>query len=515
MTLDACDAVVVGAGFGGLAACATLCAAGAQVALVEQHDQPGGKAAGVWVNGTPFDSGPTVLTWRSVVESLFDDLKASPPPLTAAELIARHHWPDGSLLDLFGDVDRSADAIRDFAGPGAARQYRRFCDRSAEVFRTLRHSFIEAGRPNPLSLSLRVLREQGPAGLGALWRIQPFRTLWSELSRSFEDPRLRQLYARYATYCGTSPLDAPATLMLVAHVERQGVWQVQGGLRALAQALASAARGSGRLREHYGVAVKQILHRDGRVQGVQLADGQLLRTQAVVFCGDATALADGLLGQALRPLARRPASRSLSAVTWHFEAVASGWPLSHHNVLFGPVAGYADEFTQITAGGLPTEPTVYLCAQDRGARAADPAPHGAERLMALVNAPAAGGRPLHDEEIAACEHALWHRLRSAGLKCRPTGPVHRTTPLDFARRFPGSAGALYGPASKGWLASFLRPSGRTRLPGLYLAGGSVHPGPGVPMAMLSGRWAAHALLADRPSTWRWQQAAMPGGISMR
>lgn len=515
MTLNTCDAIVVGAGFAGLAACATLCAAGAQVALVEQDSRPGGKAAGLNVDGLPFDSGPTVLTWPSVLESLFEGLKASPPPLTACELLARHQWPDGSMLDLFSDVDRSAAAIAAFAGTRAAEQYRRFCGRSAEVFHTLRHSFIEAARPNPLGLSLRVLRERGPAGIGALWRIQPFRSLWSELSRSFEDPRLRQLYGRYATYCGTSPLEAPATLMLVPHVEREGVWQVQGGLRGLAQALATAANGSGRLCEHYGVAVQEILHRNGRVHGVQLADGRRVLARAVVFCGDTAALTAGLLGDELRAVARPPAARSLSALTWHFEGVVGGSPLSHHNVLFGPVARYAEEFRLIAAGSLPAEPTVYLCAQDRDAHAEDSAPTGSERLMALVNAPADTGRPLHEEEIAACEHALWHRLRSAGIRCRPTGPILRTTPADFARRFPGSAGALYGPASRGWLASFLRPAGRTRLPGLYLAGGSVHPGPGVPMAMLSGRWAAHALLADRPSTCRSHRVAMPGGISMR
>ena len=177
------------------------------------------------------------------------------------------------------------------------------------------------------------------------------------------------------------------------------------------------------------------------------------------------------------------------------------------------------EFEAIAAGCLPASPTVYVCAQDRSgqARAPRPGPRRPERLMCLVNAPAdAHGRGLTHEEIARCEAQMWGRLREAGLRVTLSGPPRLTRPQDFAQRFPGSQGALYGPASQGWRASFqARPAGRTSLPGLYLAGGSVHPGPGVPMAALSGQLAAEQVLAGLASTSRSRLVAMPGGMSTR
>ena len=134
--------------------------------------------------------------------------------------------------------------------------------------------------------------------------------------------------------------------------------------------------------------------------------------------------------------------------------------------------------------------------------------------MCLVNAPArADQQPLTPEEIARCEDQMWARLARSGLNLRPTTPPLRRSPLEFAQQFPATGGALYGAASHGWRASFQRPTGATRLPGLFLAGGSVHPGPGVPMAALSGQLAARQVLAACRSTPHWRPALMLGGTS--
>jgi 1-hydroxycarotenoid 3,4-desaturase len=138
--------------------------------------------------------------------------------------------------------------------------------------------------------------------------------------------------------------------------------------------------------------------------------------------------------------------------------------------------------------------------------------------LCLVNAPArADIEPLTDEEIAACETRTFRRLSSLGLTLDPAAPGRiRHQPADWAHRFAGTGGALYGQATHGWRASFNRPGARSHLPGLYLAGGSTHPGAGVPMAALSGMLAARQLLTDtagRTSTSTWRLAAMPGGTS--
>jgi 1-hydroxycarotenoid 3,4-desaturase len=350
--------------------------------------------------------------------------------------------------------------------------------------------------------------------LGDLWRIQPFATLWSALGTFFRDPRLRQLFGRYATYCGASPFTAPATLMLVAHVEQAGVWTVTGGLSALARAVADLAVERGAV-IRYGVPVDRIVTEGGRVSGVILAGGERVPAEHVVCNADCAALGTGLLGPDAAAAGERltPAERSLSAVTVCAVARPAGFPLAHHTVFFS--RDYRAEFDAILrARRLPDDPTVYICAQDRTETA--PAPSGPERLLLLVNAPADGReRPLTPLEVQTCERNLLRRLEACGLTLETACPTVTTTPGEFDALFPGTGGALYGRAAQGWAATFKRAGARTAVPGLYLAGGSVHPGPGVPMAAQSGRLAAAAILDDRASTARSRRAATRGGMSMR
>jgi 1-hydroxycarotenoid 3,4-desaturase len=254
--------------------------------------------------------------------------------------------------------------------------------------------------------------------------------------------------------------------------------------------------------------------RQGRACGVQLADGRELAADAVVFNGDANALAQGLLGDEARSAAPAvPASRrSLSAVTWALRTRTAGLPLVRHNVFFGD--DYRSEFDDVfRARRLPQDGTVYLCAQDRSDDAMSPA--GPERLLCLVNAPADGDRRLFDAlETDPCLSRSLALLQHCGLQIDPTREqVVTTTPAQFHQLFPATGGALYGAANHGWMSLFKRPGSVSALPGLYLAGGSVHPGPGVPMAAMSGRLAAAALMAHLDSTSRSRRAAISGGIS--
>ncbi|WP_342166318.1 1-hydroxycarotenoid 3,4-desaturase CrtD [Methylobacterium sp. SD21] len=511
--MSATRVVVIGAGIGGLAAALRLARAGLSVTVVERAEAPGGKMRAVPVDGTRIEAGPTVFTMRWVFEELLAECGASLAErvtLRDASLLARHAWSRDERLDLFADIDASAAAIHAFAGAGEAEGYRRFCARAAEVYRTLEGPFIRSGQTGPTGLAKRV----GISGIGDLWRIQPFATLWSALKEYFHDPRLLQLFGRYATYCGASPFTAPATLMLVAHVEQAGVWTVQGGLSALAASIAGLAVENG-AEFRYGTHVQEIEVSGGKVTGVRLAGGGRIPADVVICNGDVAALDAGLLGRAAAPAGDRigRAERSLSAVTYCVRAETAGFPLAHHTVFFS--RDYRAEFDTILRDRrLPTDPTVYVCAQDRSAEGAFPG--GPERLLMLVNAPADGTeRPLPATEIARCETNLKARLHACGLSLTRESAATVTTPEAFAGLFPGSQGALYGRASQGWAATFKRPGARTKIAGLYLAGGSVHPGPGVPMAAQSGRLAAAAILADLGSTGLSGATAMSGGTSMR
>jgi 1-hydroxycarotenoid 3,4-desaturase len=507
--------IVVGAGMGGLVAALELASQGLEVLVVERGAVPGGKMREVDIGGQRIDAGPTVLTMRWVFESIFADARtdlADRVGLDRAEILARHAWSDDERLDLFADEERSIDAIGDFAGAEEAKRYRAFCARARGVYQTLEGPYITAEEPTPLSLTLGA----GLKGFGDLWRISPFSTLWSALGTYFRDPRLRQLFGRYATYCGSSPFAAPATLMLVAHVERDGVWLVRGGMYQLAVALATFAVECG-AQFRYGSVVSQVLvGRDG-VAGIELAGGERIDADAVVINADAGAIAGGLLGRAIVdsvppvPLG----ARSLSAMTWALVAKTRGFPLTRHNVFFS--RDYASEFDAIfRKRQLPSSPTVYICAEDRAGRN-DAGGGELERLFCLVNAPATGDtHNFPEEEIEQCTERAFGQLARCGLtvEIRPELKVV-TTPRDFDRLYPATGGALYGQASHGWAASFTRPRARTRIPGLYLAGGSVHPGPGVPMAAISGRIAAASLVADLASRMKSPLAAMSGGMSTR
>jgi len=511
--------IVVGAGVGGLACAAELAARGHDVTVVERAGSVGGKLREVAVGGRVLDAGPTVFTMRWVFEELFADLGTSLDEhltLRPAEALARHAWSGGERLDLFADIDRSIAAIAAFSTAAEGERYRAFCARAEGIYRTLEAPFLRGSRPTPVSLAARV----GWRGLPWLIRISPFATLWSSLGEYFRDPRLQQLFGRYATYCGSSPFLAPATLMLVAHVEREGVWRVEGGMHRIAEALAALLeRAGGRVRLDNGV--REIVVAHGRAAGVILDDGETLPADAVVFNGDVAALGAGLLGGgrvASAADAAGTARRSQSALTWNIVAPTRGFDLLRHNVFFGN--DYRDEFAAVfERGKVPADPTVYVCAQDREGDA-EVAAGGAERLLCLVNAPARGDLAAPTAtEISTCERRMTKVLARCGLHIEATAAnTVLTTPSDFARMFPGSGGALYGQASHGWAASFSRPGARSRLPGLYLAGGTVHPGPGLPMAVLSGRQAAASVQADRSagraSISTSPPRATPGGMSM-
>jgi 1-hydroxycarotenoid 3,4-desaturase len=505
--------VVIGAGVGGLAAALRLAHAGCDVTVLERTAGPGGKMRALPSVAGPVDAGPTVMTMRWVFDALFTDVGETLEDhvtLHPEPVIARHWWPDGSSLDLFSDPEASAAAIRALAGPRAEAEFRAFDAEAAALFAAFDAPMMRAARPDLPRIAAAALAR--PRLTRAL---MPFATLARRLAAQFTDPRLRQLFGRYATYVGGSPFHTPAVLALIWHAEARGVWRVDGGMHRLAQALAALAEAKGAA-FRYGAHVARIEVQDGRARAAVLASGERVAAEAIVFNGDPAALARGLLGpDVARAVPRRAvAPRSLSAQVWAFAAQPAGPELVHHNVFFGPDP--ATEFGPIAAGRLPRDPTLYVCAQDRDAGRM---PEGQERFEIIMNAPPVG--PGSSEEDDACRmpefrETVFGGLARSGLTFDPPpGPGALTTPSGFDRLFPGSDGSLYGRSPHGLTASLQRPTACSSLQGLYLAGGGAHPGAGIPMATLSGRHAAAAILNGPASTSPSRRTATPGGTSTR
>jgi 1-hydroxycarotenoid 3,4-desaturase len=484
---------IIGAGVGGLAAAILLAARGVEVTVCEAAPQPGGKLRAVTLGQMVMDTGPTLLTLRSVFEEIFSaggsklDAHLALAPVS---VLGRHVWPDGSALDLHLDEARNEAAIGEFAGAAEARAYRGFARRAREVHATLERGFLRNPRPTALGLAAEV-------GMARLLGISPFSALGEVLEGSFGDPRLRQLFGRYATYVGAAPPLAPATLMLVAEVEREGVWRVEGGVARLAAAMARVAQGLGATLR-CDARVLQIEGQNGRAVGLRLADGEIIRADAVIANADVASLGAGRLGALAASAvgAVAPRKRSFSAVTWAMAARLAGREALHTNVIFPPPD--AGEFTDLVyRGRIPPLSTLHLVAQDRAEDA--PSPQGDERVLISMSAPARGdAAPMTRDALLRLTEMRFAQLAHAGFEVHPDPErIEVTTPADFERLYPGTGGALYGPAMHGWSAAFERPRASTRVPGLFLAGGGTHPGAGLAMSALSGRFAAEAVLKEK------------------
>ncbi|CAN5805377.1 phytoene desaturase family protein [soil metagenome] len=484
------DVAVVGGGVGGMAVALRLATAGHDVVLFERNEVLGGKLATRSVDGFTFDTGPSLLTLPEV----FDDLLACAGTSLAEVVepvrldpICRYRWPDGSGFDHRADLGDAATEVGRLA-PGQGAHFEDWMAHGRRVWEISERTFFAGPMESPLDL---VRRMRSPADL---WGIDPLRTLDARARSHFDDPRLVQWAGRYATYSGSSPYAAPATLACIPWIEQSsGAWYLRGGLASLVGALAGVLAGAG-VEVRTGEEVHAIRADTTAVAGVRLAGGETIDAQVVVANVDATHLFADLLPdpRALRRVLRAPVSSSgfslLAAVEGHTEGLA------HHNIAFS--ADEAGEFGDIFERHRPpVDPTLYVCASS----VTDPsqAPDGCENWNVLVNVPPAstvdwdaGAEAYRDhllEVLAGHGWDLAGRLRS----------VETITPADIAERYRSWQGAIYGTSSNGRRAAFLRPANRGPRRGLYLVGGSSHPGGGLPLVTMSGAIVAAMVEADQ------------------
>jgi phytoene desaturase len=488
------DALVVGAGIGGLSAAVHLAAGGLRVRVLESAERPGGKAGSVLIDGVRTDTGPSVLTLIEVFEELFRRAGTrleEEITLIAPDPAFRYLYPDGVVLDIYHHPEQTLESVQRTLGSEARQQLEAFLVYAARIWEAAAPAFVLGPAP-----TMGNLLKNGWRAAGILARIDPLRSMRSSVYGRVRSPHLRALLARYATYNGSDFRRAPATLNCIAHVELSlGSYGVKGGMYALVEALVRVAERLGVVIS-CGSPVERIEVSNGRVRGVRLRGGERIECERVIANADAARVAASLLPRDLRHGIVMDGPLSMSGYNAVFRARRRSGSERRiaHTVLFP--RDYEQEFVDIfDESRPPLEPTVYLCAQEVCHQIAGWPEH--EPVFAMANAP-----PLEETPDAGqpCYENLGRlvreRAQEAGLLDPGDGAVWERSPRDLAALYPFSRGSIYGLASNNRYAAFRRPPNvLQRVPGLFLASGSAHPGGGVPLAAISGRVAAQAALS--------------------
>ena len=477
--------VVIGGGIGGLSVAARLARFRHDVVVVEQAEALGGKAGVFSRDGFTFDTGPSLITLPATLRDLFRKTGKQPIEdvltLRPLEILAHYRFPDGTELDIPNTgVHGVSTAFQDSFGGTAGRDWRRFHDDAERTWETVRTPFVESPLEGAGSLLRLAARRPGD-----LARVRPWQTLRVVGEKAFHDERQRVFLDRYATYTGSDPRKAPAVLRVIPYVEHTfGGWDVDGGVRAIVAAIAERARQRGAT-FRTSTAVTRISTDGGRVDGVELDDGSRLPADIVVSDIDASMLYGELLPVAQQRRRLQRVAPSLSGFVLFLGLRGTTPDLPRHTVLFGP--SYDDEMDAVFGPDArpPHDPTVYVSARQ------DSAPAGHEAWFVLVNAPRHGKGPGAvdwDEPglVASYTDHVLDVLAARGRDVRDRIVLTATrSPADLARATASPGGAIYGSSSNSARAAFLRPRNRSPVPGLFLVGGSAHPGGGVPMVLMS------------------------------
>lgn len=494
--------VVIGAGMGGLATAIRLAARGVRVTLLEARPRPGGKVNTWSADGWAFDTGPSLLTMPWVLRDLFtaagrslDDALTLDP----VDPICRYHFADGATLEVTNDTARMAANIEALS-PRDVPAFFRFLAYASDLYAVAGEPFLT----RPLDKSLVGLTRNDLFRFGFrprdLAKLATPRTVHGVVSGIFHDPRLVQVFDRYATYNGSSPYHAPAAFCIIPYVEfATGAWHPRGGIYRVAAVLAALATDLG-VEIAYDTPVAEIVIRDGRATGVRTADGAAIAADAVVSNADVQTTYRRLLADDAPYV---PAMRRRLAA---LEPSYSGFllllgtrrahpELAHHTISFS--ADYRAEFDDLVQRRIPpTDPTIYLCRASATDMTA--APDGCDTLFVMVNVPYLDGRTDWQTYAPRYRDHVVKTLARRGFALADDVAVEAVwTPETLQAAYGAHRGAIYGFASNGPRAAFLRPGNRARgIRNLYFAGGTVHPGGGVPLALLSGKIVAAMIAGE-------------------
>lgn len=476
-------AIVIGAGVGGLATAIRLRLKGYDTSVYEANTYPGGKLSEFEINGFRFDAGPSLFTLPQEVDALFEAAGKNPRDhfnYEKLDVITHYFFPDGTRIKAYADPKDFAHEIHSKTGESPAR-VKQLLDKSRELYDITHHVFLEKS----LHKLKTFLNMDTIKSIFQLHKLDAFRSMNKANEARFKDPRVVQLFNRYATYNGSDPFQAPATLNIIPHLEFNiGAYFPKGGMYAITRALHSLGKELG-VSYHFGESVEKILVEDKQVKGIQV-NGEQLQADVVVSNADIVPTYRHLLKELPAPENTLQQPRSSSALIFYWGIEGEWEEMDVHNIFFSN--NYQEEFDHIWKKKLVYEdPTVYIHISSK-ANPTD-APKGCENWFTMINVP-------HDAEqdwdqiIAESRTNILKKLKAmlgkdveARIKAEAI-----LEPRAIQSKTSSYLGALYGNSSNNPFAAFLRhPNFSKKVNGLYFCGGSVHPGGGVPLCLLSAR----------------------------
>lgn len=486
--------IVIGGGFGGMAAALRARALGQRVLLLERGDRLGGRGRGFELEGFRFDAGPTVVTAPHLFEELFElfgERLADHVELIPLERFYRFRFDDGSEFAYGGDVARTAAAIRAFA-PGDEQGYRVLVDHCRRIFEVGYQELAHVPFHDP-----RVLLRHTPR----LLELGAWRGVYGAVSRHLRDERLRRAFSTAPMLVGGHPFDTTSIYLLIHFLElKWGVWYPRGGVGALVQALTHLMRDHG-VEIRRGATVRRIHRQRGdRVGAVELEGGEMIATQRVISNIDPMHLYQSLLPDTgiLAGLRRRTLQHSMGLFLLYFGVDREYPGVDQHSILFGRDfrAPLDDIFHRRR---IPDDFSLYL----HRASAADPAmaPAGGESFYALVPAPNLAADIDWREEGKALEERVLDRLEATLLPgLRAHLKVRRAiTPRFFADELLSHLGCGFSIAPRFHQSAWFRFHNRSpHARGLYLTGAGTHPGGGLPGVLNSAKVVESLLRGDAP-----------------
>lgn len=506
MTTDSIG--VIGSGLGGLAAACTLAGRGHKVILFDKNGWAGGKAAVLKEQGYRFDMGPTIMTVPGVLRRIFKESGRDLDDyldLVRLDPQWRCFFDDGSVLDLEENVEQMAQRIDGFSKDGKSGDgYRKFLKLS-ERLHDVSDRFFFWKSVEDLKDTMDVKANMNAKTLGDVMSLRMGQTVAGTIRKVVSDERVSQLLDHFTQYVGSSPYNSPAVLCAIAHMQTElGVWYPIGGTRAVPEAMQKLAGELG-VDIRLDTEVKKISHAGGKVTGVVTSKGEEIPLKVVVSNMDSVRTYNELIGGdiARSTSFEKKYEPACSGVVLYLGLKKEYEHLLHHCFVFS--RDPEEEFDAIYKKGIPApDPTCYLAATARTEKPGEVAPKGGESLYVLAHTPYL--RPGQDwsKMFPDYRNVMIDKLkRTAGLtdiEDRIEFEAH-LTPQDIHDRYHVLNGAIYGLASHGRFLGAFKPGNRSRqLEGLYLAGGAAHPGPGMPMVMMSGWIAADVADQDLSTT---------------